>query len=113
MKKLIALLLTALLLPLTACGDTGTGTQVRAPQKQEENTLQNQEVQNMVNMKIDSALPAMLAAAVYPKMPAYPVESEYYHADGSFDGEAFNTDQTLDSCYYDGILTKIDRLHMQ
>ena len=47
MKKLIALLLTALLLPLTACGDTGAGTQVRAPQKQEENTLQNQETQNM------------------------------------------------------------------
>lgn len=41
-------------------------------------------------MNTGGSAPSMLAAAVYPEMAAYPMESAYVKADGSFDGEAYN-----------------------
>ena len=78
MKKWISLLvMAALLLSLTACGESGTEAQAQAESTQKE------EAEAVNATKSGGNVPVALATAIYPEMAPYPNETDYVKPDGS------------------------------
>ena len=83
MKKWISILLmAALILSLTACGESVTESQA-------ENSQEQEEVKTTKTADSDNHAPVTLSTAVYPKMAPYPNEEDYVEPDGSL-GDDFN-----------------------